>query len=381
MKTIALPKQLETALASGHPWLYRNRLPARPALEHGEWVRLEAGRAAAVGLYDRDGQIAVRLFATACEPDDAFWQMRVDEALALREAALAGQQTTAYRLLYGEGDYLPGITADRYGRHVVMQASSSSVAALLPQVAKALARRLKLRGIAWRREDGLQPLWGELPPPEVTVSENGLKLLANLYEGQKTGLFLDHRDNRARLERYCQGRRVLNLFCYSGAFSLYALRGGAAHLVSVDSAAAALEDAKRNFALNGFDANAHAFVKADVFELLEAYAQAGRAFDLVVCDPPTLARSRAKRHAALRAYARLNTLAIECVASGGLLATASCTAQVSAEAFRDVLAGAATAASRRLQLLFEGSQGADHPVPAGFPEGRYLKFALARVLP
>jgi 23S rRNA (cytosine1962-C5)-methyltransferase len=375
---LTLDPALEPALASGHPWLYRNHLP-RHALQTGDWVRVRAGSAEACGLYDAEGQIALRLFgAEPLEPREI--DARVEDALTLRAQTL-GDDTSAYRLLYGEGDFLPGITVDRYERFAVLRLYSESLEGLVPGVVKALSQKLKLRGIVRRREGALDALWGQLPPPELTIRENGLQLLANLYEGQKTGLFLDHRDNRQTVERFSAGKRVLNLFSYTGAFSLYAMRGGASAVTSVDIAPAATKDAQRNFALNGFDPEAHSFLSADVFSLLGEYAKRGERFDLVILDPPSLAQNKKSRFAALRAYTRLNAQALRCTAPGGLLATASCTSQVSPEAFRGVLAEAASAARVRLQIVHEAGHAADHPVPANFPEGRYLKFVVARVLP
>ncbi len=382
LPVLTLDKTLEPALRSGHPWLYRNHLP-RHSLSGGEWVRVQAGGAEACGIYDAEGQIAVRLFGPEpLAPNDV--DRRVAQALELRAQTLAqtaGGDTTCYRLLYGEGDFLPGITVDRYERFAVLRLYASSLEPLVPDVVKALSRQLKLRGIVRRGEGGLEALWGQLPPPELTVQENGLKLLANLYDGQKTGLFLDHRDNRSTVERFSRERRVLNLFAYTGAFSLYAARGGASHVTSVDIAPAATEDARRNFALNGFAPEAHTFLSADVFSLLGDYAARKQRFGMVVLDPPSLARNQKSRFAALRAYTKLNAQALRCTEPGGLIATASCTAQVSPEAFRTLLGEAAQTAGVRAQIIHEAGHAPDHPVPANFPEGRYLKFVLARVLP
>ncbi|HEX7022699.1 MAG TPA: class I SAM-dependent rRNA methyltransferase [Trueperaceae bacterium] len=379
-RTLPLDKKLERALQSGHPWLYRNHLPARHGLKHGDWVRLQAGKGRAVGLYDDHGQIAVRLFAADEVPGRALIARRVNDALDLRDMTVANRDTNAYRLVYGEGDYLPGITVDRYERYAVLQLYGSSLEALVPEVLHALTHRLSLRGVLQRRSGELEAIWGQRPPPEVTVSENGIKLIANLYEGQKTGLFLDHRDNRATLQLLCKDKRVLNLFSYTGAFSLYALAGGAAEVTSVDTASAATEDARRNFAINGYDPDAHHFLTADAFGLLDEWAAQGKQFDVVVLDPPSLARNKESRFAALRAYRKLNTQAARCVVPGGLLATASCTAQVSPTDFRELLGEAGAAAGRRLQIIHEAGHAPDHPVPAAFPEGRYLKFIVARVL-
>lgn len=379
LPTLTLDKKLEPALASGHPWLYRNHLPGH-RLETGDWVRVQAGKAQAIGLYDAESAIAVRFFSRDGVPERSLIEARVKEALTLREGLFADGETNAYRLLFGEGDYLPGITVDRYDRYAVLQTYARSLEVLVPEVVKSLAKGLKLRGIVRRGEGGLEALWGQVPPPELTVTENNLRLIANLHEGQKTGLFLDHRDNRLTLSRYCRGKTVLNLFSYSGAFSLYAVKGGAQEVTSVDIAPAATKDAKRNFELNGFDSSAHTFISADVFKLLDDYVRGKRRFDVIVLDPPSLARDKASRFAAMRAYRKLNSSAIRCALPGGLLASASCTSQVSPADFKVILGEAATEAGRRLQIFHEAGHAADHPVPANFPEGRYLKFVVGRVL-
>ncbi|WP_456481123.1 class I SAM-dependent rRNA methyltransferase [Oceanithermus sp.] len=375
LATLRLERALEPALASGHPWVYRNHLPAHQ-LQTGDWVRLVAGRAEAVGVYDAEGQVAVRLFGSGRVPTAADLAARVAEALELRRR-LVPPETDAYRLVFGEGDYLPGVVADRYGRYLVVKTYSEGVRrAVLPGVVKALGRALSPRGIALRDAAGLQPLFGELPPPELTVRERGLRFVANLHAGQKTGLFLDQRANRQKVRELASGARVLNLFAYNGGFSVYALAGGAAFVRSVDTSAAALRDAERNAAQNGF-AERHEAVVADVFEFLPRHDER---YDLVIVDPPALARKKAQRRTALRAYARLNALALARLRPGGLLATASCTAQVSPSAFREALAEAARRAGVRTQITHEAGHAPDHPLRPEFPEGRYLKFVVLRVL-
>jgi 23S rRNA (cytosine1962-C5)-methyltransferase len=368
--------------------VYRNNLPAAAGqLRSGEWVRLEAGRSVAFGLYDAEGAVGVRIFSRSGVPDGKWFDARVAAALRLR-AELVQDDTTAYRLLNGENDGLPGLIADRYDRHVVLRVYAGSTRVLLEPVVRALARQLTgrsapgapLRGIALRSDTGLESLYGELPPPEVTVQENGLKFLANLYEGQKTGLFLDQRENRATIRRHASGRTVLNLFSYSGAFSVYALAGGAQHVTSVDIAEPALLDAERNVELNGFAAKQHEALAADVFKVADEFVASGRQFDLVICDPPSLARDKRGVATALRAYTRVNAAALALVRPGGLLATASCTARITPDEFHGVLRSAAQQAGVTVQTVNEAGHAVDHPVAAAFPEGRYLKFLLARVL-
>lgn len=376
--TLTLSPKLEFAVFSGHPWIYRDHLPFEHDLETGEWVQVIAGKAKAYGLYDDSSPIAIRLFGCE-EPLPGFITERVHAALELR-AMLFDKTTNAHRLISGEGDFLPGITVDRYERYAVVQTYADCLETILPEVVRALSKgSFPLKGIVRRVDGVMEVLWGELPPPELTILENGLKIIANLYDGQKTGLFLDHRDNRALLGRLANGKTVLNLFAYTGAFSLYAARGGASKISSVDIAPAAMVDAKRNFALNGFDPTEHDFLAADCFTLLEKYVKEGKTFDLVILDPPSLARSKDNRYAAARAYKKLNLLALRCVNDGGMLASASCTSQISPEHFKEILLEAALDARRRLQILQENGHAPDHPVPVAFPEGRYLKFVLTRV--
>lgn len=377
--TFTLSPKLESAIFNGHPWIYRDHLPFDHDLETGEWVQVIAGRASAYGLYDDSSPIAIRLFGRE-EPSQGFISERVDVALELRQM-LFDKNTNAHRLISGEGDFLPGITVDRYERYAVMQTYADCLETILPEVIRSLSKgSFALKGIVRRMDGVMQCLWGELPPPELTILENGLKIIANLYDGQKTGLFLDHRDNRALLGRLASGKTVLNLFAYTGAFSLYAARGGASKISSVDIAPAAMIDARRNFALNGFDPDQHDFLAADCFNLLEKFVKEGKKFDLVILDPPSLARSKDNRYAAARAYKKLNLLALRCVNDGGMLASASCTSQISPEHFKEILLEAGLDARRRLQILQENGHAPDHPVPISFPEGRYLKFVLSRVL-
>ena len=410
--TLRLPDHLSAPLAAGHPWVYRDHVAGRPDLPDGAWVRVEAGRAAAVGLWAAEGAIAVRVFrrdpsgGPLAAPDRGWAEAAVARALDARSPVTAAD-TDAYRLLFGEGDGVPGLTVDRYGRYAVVRTytdgyrqADSDAHALRGWVVRALAAALRLRGVIDAPRDGAPrdgaapaALHGEPPPPEVTVREHGLAFLANLYEGQKTGLFLDHRDNRATVRRWAAGRMVANLFAYAGAFSVHALAGGARRAVDVDVAPAALRDAARNVAANdaairaatlGDDrpaADRHATLALDL--LADPAAALGHpalaGSDLIVLDPPSLARHKGQRHAALRAYRRLNRAAMAALPAGGLLATASCTAQVGPDAFRAVLAEAAAEADVDARVLHEAGHAADHPVPLAFPEGRYLKFVLLRI--
>ena len=379
LPTLALPDPLAGVLRSRHPWIYRDALPPH-ALATGDWVRVEAGGEAAFGLYDQAGAIAIRLFSKEGVPDDAWWEATLARALAAR-SPLREAGHTCYRLLHGEGDGVPGLVADRYGRFAALQPHTAALEPRLPWIAQRLRRLLRLKGVGVRRAQGWETLAGEEPPPEETVVEHGLRFLANLREGQKTGLFLDHREHRQEVRARAAGARVLNLFSYAGGFSVYALAGGAREAWSVDVAEPALRDADRNVALNDLPAERHRAVRADVFAALPTWHAEGERFDLVVVDPPSLARRKRQRTRALAAYRRLNEGAARLVAAGGLLATASCTAQVAPSAFEGAVLEGLERAGRSAETVLRGGQPPDHPTRAGFPEGRYLKFLLLRLDP
>jgi len=374
---IYLPNELSKSLRRGHPWVYRDRLPRDISLPSGTWVQIQCGKLRAYGLWDAHSPIAVRVFSHNRAPDRGWVMQRIRQAWELRQPLRSGR-TTAYRWVYGEGDGLPGLVVDLYGAYAVIETYAKSVESILNWAVDGLRACAPLKGVLYRGEHD-QALWGRRPEHGLIVEENGLCFHVDPLAGQKTGLYLDHRDNRAFLERWAEGRQVLDCFSYTGAFALYALRGGARQVVSVDIAAPAIEQARRNRKLNGFSPDDHPCLVADCFDLLDEYAKPGRRFDLVILDPPSLARTRARRHAALRAYERLNCAAMRCVEVNGLLATASCTSQVSPGDFVGALADAAVRADRSLRILHESGHALDHPVSAHFPEGRYLKFVLGRV--
>lgn len=383
LPVLDLPVSLKPRLSQGHPWVYRTHVPDDPHLASGAWVRVRCGSWAAVGLWDAASPIAVRLFARQAVPDADWVADRVAEAWAVREPVRAGA-TTGYRWLYGESDGLPGVVVDLYGEFAVIQTYAASLASLVPWVADALHAHTRLRGILWRpagsESVGTEPLWGRRPPADLTIEEHGLLFYANLLAGQKTGLFFDQRDNRRTLATWCRNQAMLDCFCYTGGFAMHALCGGAASIMACDSSSAAIEAAQRNLALNGFNPDGHTFHIGDCFGLLQRLAEEGRQFGVVVLDPPSLARDRQSRHAAERAYVRLNRLALRCVEPGGILASASCTSQVGPSEFHQALAEAARSENRRLLILHDAGQPVDHPVAAHFPEGRYLKFVIGRVV-
>lgn len=392
LPSVPLPNALKERLAQGHPWVYRNHVPPHIQLPSGSWVKLTCGSWSGFGLWDANGPIALRIYSERQLPDARWLQEQVQAAWELR-SPLREQGCTAYRWLFGEGDGLPGLTVDVYGPFAVIQTYMEGATVLLDWLVKALTTTTALQGVYLRTQHKPQEgdehrsdakaelLWGRAAPPDLTVTEYGLRFQVNLQAGQKTGLFLDHRENRRFIESWSRDRHVLNCFAYTGAFSLYALRGGASSVVSVDIGKGLAEAAATNITLNAFNPERHTFLTQDCFTLLNTFAQEGRCFDLVILDPPSFAKTKQNRHAAQRAYIKLNALALRCVAPGGWLATASCTSQVSVEAFKEAIAAAGAMGNRRVQIIHDAGQPLDHPVPAHFPEGRYLKFVLGRVRP
>jgi len=381
LPTLSLPTSVKSRLSQGHPWVYRTQVTPEPDLASGTWVQVRCGGFSAFGLWDARSSIAVRLYSRHGVPDADWVADRVAEAWEVRAPVRAGA-TTGYRWVYGESDGLPGIVVDLYGDLAVIQTYAESMELLVPWVADALHAHTALEGIVCRPASGeLMPLWGRLPPSDLTIEEHGLLFNANLFAGQKTGLYFDQRENRRSLAGWCQGQRVLDCFCYTGGFTVYACRGGAEAITACDASAGAVEAAQGNLRLNGFDPSQHTFLTEDCFRLLDRLGAEGRRFGVVILDPPSFARDRQSRHAAVRAYVRLNRLALGCVEPGGLLVSASCTSQVSLAEFHLALAEAARQAGRRLLMVHDAGQAVDHPVPAHFPEARYLKFVVSRVLP
>ncbi|HEU5059233.1 MAG TPA: class I SAM-dependent rRNA methyltransferase [Kofleriaceae bacterium] len=382
--TLRLAKDLGRALRLGHPWIYDRALAPGPArLEPGQVVEVadRRGRAVARGFADPTSPIRVRVLSLDPAEDigAGFAAARTARAAALRRADAHLEGTDAIRLVHGEGDLMPGLVVDLYGSTAVALTDGAGAAAFwtgrIPAVvdaARAAGFQIDRVWLKGRRGPG-RALLGDEPPPQVTVHEDGLRFEVDVRHGQKTGLFLDQRENRRYLGALVRGRRVLNLFGYTGGFSLHADRGGAAHVVTVDQARPAIEAARRNLAASGLDPDRHELVAADAFAWLEAAAAGGRRFEVVVCDPPSFAPRADAGPAARAAYRRLNALALAVVAPGGLLLTASCSSHITAADLREAVAAAALDARR--PVLVRGARGAasDHPVLPAFPEGDYLK--------
>lgn len=382
MKELTLNGSLATSLASGHPWVYRDHVGSFSAAS-GTWVKIHCGSFSAVGLWDEESQIALRIFSTQGPVDSSWIRARVQEAWDLR-SSLRKRGVTGYRLIFGEADQLPGIVVDVYGQFAVLVSYSKSLGALLHEVAQAVFEIGGFRGVVRRtKRDGrvdLSVLQGEPPPERVEIEEYGMKLLARLSEGQKTGLFFDHRENRKTVSAHAEGRSVLNLFSYTGGFSVSAALGGARSVTSVDIAAPAVADSEENFRINHLSHVPHEAVAQDVFRFLEEAEKQKRRFDLVICDPPSFAKNKTQLRAAEKVYRRLMSQALGLVSEGGVFCAASCTSQVGPEAFRHALLDAGRKARKRLTILHDVGHAPDHPVNVAHEEGRYLKFLMLRVL-
>lgn len=393
---LELSKGLGRHLRAGHPWVFRKALEKPPKLPPGSVVDLtEQGRFAARGYYDPYSAIAIRVLTLDPSEtvDAAFFARRVERALDARRRLIDLSDTDSYRLIHGEGDGLPGVVVDLYAGWAVLKLYSAGLNPYRSILVEALARALpELKGVIGRDEVGRDDadvdqeagkgrmLHGPAAPELIEILERGASFLVDAYRGQKTGFFLDQRENRFLIRRLAQGRDVLNCFCFTGGFSVNAALGGANSVFSVDQDADAIALARENFAKNSLSPEKHDFLAADVFELLASFKKEGRTFDLVILDPPAFAKSQRAVEAALDGYASLNRQALAVLRPGGLLATASCSARVSAEAFFDAVKEAAFKASVQLALVEERYQPPDHPIRLQFKEGRYLKFFVLQAV-
>ena len=375
-----------------HPWIFSGaveRVEGAPASGDTVTVVAADGTFLARAAFSPSSQIRARVWSFDPHEtiDTAFFMRTVARAVAARRS-LFDDAHTAGRILHGESDGLPGVIADRYGNLVVLQCLSAGAACWRDVLASALAEATGAQCVFERSDadvralEGLPvrtgPIQGTLPEV-VAIVEDGLAYAVDVVQGQKTGFYLDQRDNRHIVRRHAAGRRVLNAFCYTGGFSLAALAGGAASVVSIDSSGDALNMARDNLARNAsLDATRALWVQADVFEELRRLRDAGTTFDMIVLDPPKFAPTAAHAERAARAYKDINLLAFKLLTAGGLLATFSCSGGISTELFQKIVAGAALDAHADGQIIAHLTASADHPVALNFPEGDYLKGLLIR---
>ena len=385
IKTLRLRRGKEESLDRFHPWVFSGALTSMPDdIDEGDLVYVETADGRRIGTgHFQIGSIAVRMLTFSDEAiDEAFYQRRLSEALRLRRAlGLIRDDNNAFRLVHGEGNFLPGLVVDIYGPTAVVQAHSPGMHFARDIIARQLVALpdAAIRNVYYKSETTL-PYKAQLDPQndyiigsaenDIAV-ENGLKFRIDWLRGQKTGFFVDQRDNRTLLQQYSSGRRVLNMFCYTGGFSVYSLRGGAASVTSVDSSAKAVSLTDANVALNFTDDTRHRSVAEDAFKFLDNMAD--NEYDLIILDPPAFAKHRSALRNALRGYQKLNARAFEKIASGGILFTFSCSQAVSKEQFRLAVFSAAAQTGRKVRILHQLTQPADHPINIYHPEGEYLK--------
>lgn len=395
MAEARLKKGKEKAVKQLHPWVFSGAIESvkgKPA--NGEIISVtdSSGAFLAKGFYNNQSRVAVRLLEwnEATDIDEEWWRSRVAKAVASRKNILSSGDTNVCRLIFSEADYLPGLIVDKYADYLSVQLHSSGIEQIKSVLLDELQKQLNPKGVfdrsdaSARAHEGLEPshgiLAGSLPPEFVEVTENGIKYLINISEGQKSGFFCDQRENRRIVAAHSAGKRVLDCFSYSGGFSLNALSSGASEVISVDSSILAIETLNRNIELNGFATSKHTSVQSDVNKQLRAFRESGEMFDIVVLDPPKYAPTRSSLDKASRAYKDLNRIGMSLLNSGGLLATFSCSGAVDINHFKQILAWAALDAGKEIQFVYQFCQPEDHPIRASFPEGEYLKGLLCRVV-
>jgi len=376
-----------------HPWVFAGaieRVDGDPADGAVVDLRSHAGNFVARGLFNSQSKIRVRLYSweESAALDEAFFRHRLQRAIDLRHNVLKLNTSpdAAYRVAFSEADFLSGLVVDRYGDWAAVQFNALGMAERQEMIGKLVQETLGVRGVYRKIEKGVGKLegvglidgllCGEPPPAEIVVSEHGLKFAVNLVEGQKTGYYLDQRDNRAAVAKFCAGKRVLDAFCYSGGFGMYAAKAGASEVVCVDASEAALDLALRNADLNGF--TGMSFAKNDVFNELDDLVAAGRKFDVVVLDPPKFARDQHSLPQALRGYRRLVQQGLKLLDRDGILVMCCCTGLVTMEMLEELIAQTAVGEKRDFQFLDRRGPAADHPVSATCREGAYLKCIIGR---
>lgn len=391
MRNIYLRRGKAESLRRFHPWVFSGAIASSDGkLKEGEIVRVISNDGEIMGYgHYQIGSIAVRMLTFENEEiNDAFWRQRLSEAFSLRSALqLTGREdNTIYRLVHGEGDRLPGLVIDVYGKTAVMQAHSVGMHVCRETIADALiaASNGLIENVYYKSETTL-PFKADLHQENGFLRghddgnialENGLKFHIDWLRGQKTGFFVDQRENRSLLEHYAKGRNVLNMFCYTGGFSVYALRGNAKLVHSVDSSSKAIDLTRANAELNFPNDSRHEAFAEDAFKFLE---QAGSNYDLIVLDPPAFAKHKDALRNALKGYTRLNAIAFKKIRKGGIVFTFSCSQAVNKDQFRLAVFTAAAQSGRHVRILHQLHQPADHPINIYHPEGEYLKGLVLEV--
>lgn len=392
---IILAKGREKSLLRRHPWIFSGaieRVEGKPLSGETLDVFDKGGNWLARAAWSADSQIRGRVwtFDRDEQIDQDFFVRRLQQAQLWRNVVAARDDLTGYRLIAGESDGLPGITIDRYDNFLVLQLLSSGAEFQRLNLMNALrecypeCNIYERSDVAVRKKEGLKQvtglLHGEEPPKLLPIRENGVQILVDIKEGHKTGFYLDQRESRLAASRYVNGKKVLNCFCYTGAFGLFALKGNCKQVVNVDVSQPALDIARQNAELNGFDMSRAEFVRADVFKLLREYREQGEKFDVIIMDPPKFIENKGQLAGGCRGYKDINMLAMQLLNPGGTLLTYSCSGLMESGLFQKILADAALDAKREVQFVEQFTQAADHPVLSTYPEGLYLKGFACRVI-
>ena len=385
MKQIYLKKGKEESIMRFHPWVFSGAIQSMDeGISEGDIVDVISYNGVLVGRgHFQIGSIAVRILTFTDETiDDAFWNNRLSVALKMRQdiGIADNPYNNTYRLVHGEGDNLPGLVIDCYGDTAVMQAHSVGMHMCKDSIVKELVKVMgtRIKNVYYKSETTL-PYKADISQEntflyggtnDTVAIENGLKFRVDYLRGQKTGFFIDQRENRSLLEKFSKGKKVLNMFCYTGGFSFYAMRGGAELVHSVDSSSRAIELTTENVNLNFPDDERHVAYCEDAFKYLD---KAGNNYDLIILDPPAFAKHRVALRNALKGYTRLNMKAFEKIKPGGIIFTFSCSQVVTKDNFRNAVFTAAAQAGRKVRILHQLHQPADHPINIYHPEGEYLK--------
>ncbi len=379
---VKIKKERVASVKRRHPWIFSGAVMDYSHLKDGDIVEVQSSKGEFLAIaYFQDGSIMLRILSfTRVDIDEKFWETKINDAFSVREKiGFPDAATNAFRLFHGEGDGIPGLIIDIYKEVAVIQCHTIGIHKMVDQIKAAVIKNLPFIQAVFDKSKNALPndyaehvtegfLYGS--KEETEISENGNKFIIDFYDSQKTGFFLDQRDNRALVSGFSAGKKVLNLYCYTGGFSIYALNHDAEKVVSIDASKKALEMLERNVEITGRNAD-HQALAQDVNQYLSEIP--ADEFDIIIVDPPAFAKSVRKKHKAVQAYKRVNAAAIKKVTKGGMVFTFSCSQVIDSQLFYDTITAASIEAGRTCRVLYRMSQGADHPVNIFHPEGSYLK--------
>lgn len=394
MGSVTLKKNKERIVQSKHPWIFSGAIDKIDDVKkNGETVLIKSieDKSLALGAISLHSQISVRIWTFKPEEkiDKHFFENRIKSAIELRKKIIDRNSTNVYRLINSENDLLPGLIVDVYENYLVCQFLSAGVTFWKKEIVEILSDLIKPKGIFERSdseslekeklEKSTGVLFGDEPPDLIEVVENDIKFFVDIRAGHKTGFYIDQRDNREHLKKFVKDKTVLNCFCYTGGFSLYAKSAKAKSITNIDSSAEALNILLKNFELNSFPKDNIQNIEGDVFKVLRKFRDENKKFDVIILDPPKFAESASQIIKAARGYKDINLLAMKLLNPGGILFTFSCSGHITQELFRKIVDDAAIDSGRTVKVISQLTQSSDHPVLSGFPEGLYLKGLICEV--